>query len=83
MLIELESPQNINSVVIQENIKNGERVRNFIVEGYSNNSLSILNVGTCIGHKRIINFANLEIEKIRLNIHKSIDEPKIKNISIY
>jgi hypothetical protein len=83
LLIELESPQNINSLVNQEDIKNGERVRKFTVEGYSNNSWKILSEGSCIGHKRIITLDNSKVEKIKLTIQECIDEPQIKNFSIY
>jgi alpha-L-fucosidase len=81
-LLEFEKNEKLTHIIIQEDIKYGERVRKFIVEGYNNN-WEILNEGTCIGHKRIIRIDNVNISKIRLNILESIDEPRIKNFSIY
>ncbi|MCB0732655.1 MAG: alpha-L-fucosidase, partial [Ignavibacteriae bacterium] len=82
-LIDLNNVKQISSIVIQEDIKYGERVRKFIVEGFENNKWEILNEGTCIGHKRIINLPFIEVQKIRLIIKDSIDEPQIKTFSIY
>ena len=82
-LMEFNKSRNVSHIVIQEEIKKGERVRKYKIEGMIDNSWNIIDEGTCIGHKRIIRFEDIQIDKIRLTILESIDDPIIKNFTIY
>ncbi len=82
-LLKFKQATKIKHIVIQENIQYGERVRKFIVEGFVDKKWRILNEGSCIGHKRIIQIDNIKLERVRLSITQSTDIPLIKNLSIY
>jgi len=82
-ILELTNSSRINNIVIQENIRKGERVRKFIIEGFADNKWNTLSEGSCISHKRIIKLDNVLVEKIRLTIQESIDIPQIKSFKIY
>ncbi len=84
--LELVLPENskFDHLVLQENIKYGERVRKFSVEAFSNGKWKKINSGSCIGHKRIVRFPKpITATKIRLTISKAISEPIIKTFAVY
>ncbi len=81
--IVLNNPSKIKNIVIQEDIKQGERVRKFVIKGYINGKWTKLNEGSCIGHKRIIRIDNELVDKILLTITESIDIPQIKSFEVY
>ena len=81
--LKLTTPAQIDQVVIQEDIRLGERVREYVLE-YNNdaNWIELCN-GTCIGHKRIQNFIPVKVYAVQLRITRSTAEPVITNFSIY
>lgn len=79
----LPAKQLINHVVIQEDIKTGERIREYGLQAFINGKWQTIADGTCVGHKRIQNFDEVETNKIRLVIHKSTADPQIKNLCVY
>lgn len=83
--VELILPENtsFDHVVIQEDIAQGERVREFQLEYFKDGRWSRLTTGTCIGHKRIIKTAPVVAEGLRLSISRSTAEPNIKNLAVF
>ena len=81
--LSLNKPTQINHIIIQEEIFEGERVREFLVEGYRRGQWITLSQGTCIGHKRIENFNTVEVSKIRLIVVHATGKPIIKNLSLF
>ncbi|MFC1725058.1 alpha-L-fucosidase [candidate division KSB1 bacterium] len=81
--IETEKEIKINHVVIMENIREGERVREFVVEGFLDNEWKTLCSGSCIGHKYIHQFETVNVTKVRLTVSRSIAEPVIKDLSVF
>ena len=73
----------INHLIIQEDIRYGERIRSYEVQGLINGKWILLAKGKSIGHKRIEQFESIEINQLRLIIKDSEREPMIKNISAY
>ena len=82
-VINLNPKQLVNHVVIREDIRSGERVRQYKVEGLVNGEWKLLCTGESIGNKRIEDFPDTECSKIRLTIEKSIDIPEIKDFAVY
>jgi len=83
--IDIEFPEatKINQVVLQEDIIHGERTRSFSVEAIINGEWSTLCQGSVIGHKFVHVFDEVFTDKLRLKITAAIDEPLIKNFSVY
>ncbi len=75
--------QKVNQVVLMEDIAKGERVREFVLEGKTNNGWKSIFKGSCIGHKFIYRFDDIDVSAIRLNILASKGEPQLLNISAY
>ena len=79
----LPSARLINQIVIQEDIRQGERVREYTLEAYADGEWQKVAGGTCIGHKRIHRLTTFRAEKIRLTITKAIAKPQIKKLALY
>lgn len=78
--ITLPAKQIVNQVVLMEDITKGERVRAFVLEGKTNNGWKSIFTGSCIGHKFIYRFDDIDVSAIRLNILESKGEPQLLNI---
>ncbi|MCF6331834.1 MAG: alpha-L-fucosidase [Draconibacterium sp.] len=83
IILKLKEKQKVNQLVLLEEIALGERVREFVVEGKTANGWKKLSEGSCIGHKYIARFDEVEVSSFRLMIKKSVAEPVIKEFAIY
>jgi alpha-L-fucosidase len=81
--ISLKDNQEINHIILQENIAMGERVRKFVLEGKTQNGWQPIFEGSCIGHKFIHRFDDMEVSEVRLNILESKGEPQIKSFQVF
>ena len=80
----LPKPASFDHVVLQEDIRKGERVRAYVLEAKQGNTWINLAKGTCIGHKRIHQLDTpVAVEKIRLRIEKCTATPVISRLAIY
>ena len=68
---------------MQEDIRFGECIRKYEIEGLVDKKWQILTTGESIGHKRIEKFESIKVSQLRLIIKDSEREPIIKNISAY
>lgn len=81
--LKLPATTKINAIVIAEDIRQGERVRSYKVEGKVNGKWKTLATGSCIGHKRIEEIDPVEVSALRLQIGESLDLPVIAGFSVY
>lgn len=81
--ISLPSKSVVNYIVLQENIRLGQRVSNFGVEGLVNGQWQPVASGTTIGHKRILKIDPVETDRIRVTIRGARACPVITNVEIY
>jgi len=82
LTLELKDKEQIAYIVIMEEIKNGERVREYEISGYADGQWTKVAKGSCIGHKRIEPVKG-RFTKIKLEILQSESEPIIENLSVY
>ena len=73
----------LNHLVIQEDIKHGERIREYEVEGLVNGAWKPIASGQSVGHKRIERFDDFACEAVRLSVRQSTAEPMIKSFAAY
>lgn len=79
----LPTAQAIDHVVIMEDIRNGECVLEYVVEGYAGGEWKPLCSGSAIGHKKIDKIEPTRVEKIRLRCTKSPVQPKIRSLAVF
>ncbi|MFT7031608.1 MAG: alpha-L-fucosidase [Cyclobacteriaceae bacterium] len=81
--LKLPKSQKVSQIVLMEDISKGERVRKFILEGKTKKGWQIIFEGSCIGHKFIHRFDEMEISSLRLNILESKGEPQVLDFSVF
>jgi len=72
----------IDHVIVMERISEGERVREYVVEGMANGGWKELCRGVSIGHKRIERFEPIEVTRVRLRCTKSAATPLIRKLAV-
>ena len=75
-------PTQINHVVIMENIAEGERVREYIVEAMVDQEWTEICHGFSIGHKRIERFETIKASQVRFRCVSSIAVPLIQSLAV-
>ena len=84
MELNLPRPTRVDCVTIMEDIRHGERVRRYAVDGLApGNRWQQLCEGTSVGHKRIQSFDGVEVAKLRLRITESIAQPIVRSFVAY
>jgi alpha-L-fucosidase len=82
-----DAPTAIDRVVIQEDQRQGQLIRAYVVEVQlvGNDSIWMqLSNGTSIGHKKIDLFAApVTVTAVRLNVTKSVDTPRIRRFTAH
>jgi alpha-L-fucosidase len=80
----LQSPHMIDHVVIQEQIKYGERIRKYRIEGLTpGKQWQELAKGQSVGHKRIQPFKPVNLSRVRLVVTQSRAEPRVRSFACY
>ncbi len=84
VLLPLPKPSRIDHAVIMEEIAEGERVREYRVEGQTGaGTWTLLGAAQSIGHKRIHRFPAVEVAAVRLRVAQSAAEPRIRRLAVY
>ena len=73
----------IDHVALMEDISQGQRVLEYVVEGMVDNQWRELSRGTSIGHKKIDRFVPVMCNKVRLRCTKSLAEPIIRRFAAF
>ena len=83
LTLNLKSKQPVNYCIIQENIKNGERIRQYKIEAKVDGKWKTVCTGESVGYKRIEKFDPIEATALRLTVLQSIALPDITNFSAF
>jgi alpha-L-fucosidase len=83
LVITLPQKRTINTIVLEEMIKYGQRVQSFTIEAFDGTKYQPVFTGTTIGRKKIAVFAKQETNKLRITIPHSKAAPVVRNISAY
>ncbi len=85
--ISFEIPLNktawINHVVLKEDYRYGHRIREYVIEGYSESGWKVLAKGSAVGRMKIDPFLSMAVSKVRLRITKYADLPLIRSFAVY
>ena len=79
----VRTDETINTVMLQEDIRKGQRVESFTVEGWIGQEWRTLAEGTTIGYKRLLRFEDAKPGKIRVTIHGTRDVALIIKVGAY
>ena len=82
--LSLDEPTLINHVITMEDIIHGERVREYVIEGWlPDGHRQTIVEGTAIGHKKIDQFPPIKVSKVRFRPLKSVGTPLIRKLAVY
>jgi alpha-L-fucosidase len=81
--ITLAGRKTFDILLLQENIRAGQRVEKFILESWDNGRWKPVTEGTTIGYKRLLRFPAVTTNKVRLRILSSRLNPTIAEFGLY
>jgi alpha-L-fucosidase len=82
--LKLSDAQTVDHLQLREDIRKGERVREFVVEGcgVDGNWRTLLR-GTQIGARQLVPLPATKLTGLRLKVEKSIGQPVIRDFSVF
>jgi alpha-L-fucosidase len=84
LVLDLGKPTPVDHAIIMEDIREGERIRAYVVEGRSGTEWKPLAQGTAVGHKKIDRFAaSVEVSALRLRCTASEGIPVLRKLAAY
>jgi alpha-L-fucosidase len=81
--LSFDKPTTIDHVITMEDIRQGERVRKYVVEGYEQGDWRTIAEGISIGHKKIDRIDPVVVSKVRLRVTKCSAQPIIRELAAY
>lgn len=81
--LDLKHTTTIDHVITMEDILQGERVREYVIEALIDGSWKKIAEGTAIGHKKIDRFEPIKVSRVRLRVLKSAAPPIIRKLAVY
>lgn len=81
--IDLGQTKSFNVILLQEYIKQGQRVKSFDVEVWADGQWKKAAEGTTIGYKRLLRIEPVSTQKIKVNIRDATDCPVLCNMGLY
>jgi alpha-L-fucosidase len=79
----LNGEKTFNVLMLQENIRMGQRVEKFVLEYWTNGEWKKATEGTTIGYKRLLEFPIITTTKVRLRILSARLQPALAEIGLY
>jgi alpha-L-fucosidase len=83
VVLALPRGMRIDTVVLQEAIGEGERVRGYRLEGRVEGRWKVLGEGSAIGHKRIQPVTPEVVDAVRLAVSNAAGRPAIRRLAVY
>ncbi len=80
---QLPKKQTFDRLMLQENIRVGQRIEAFHLEAWSDNAWKIIARGTTVGYKRLLRFPAVTSRKVRLVIDSSRTSPTLSSFGLY
>jgi len=81
--LEITGQGQINHAILMEEIAEGERVREYVLEAMQDGKWIELVRGSAIGHKKIDCFESIRTDRMRLRVIKSVGIPLLRDFSLY
>jgi len=80
----LDAEKSVDHIVIQEDLKQGERIRRYVIEArLGDGSWGVIAKGESVGHKRIEAFSGIVTDRLRLRVTESTASPVIRAFEAY
>lgn len=81
--IRFKTAQNFNVLLLQENIRNGQRIEAFALDYWNGSDWQKAVDGTTVGYKRLLRLPAIKTNKVRLRILSSRLNPCLAELGLY
>ena len=81
--VKLRGPKTFNRLVLQEDLKLGQRVAAFTVEAHVDGTWKALAQETTVGFKRIVLLPEVTADAVRIRVDESLAKPFLTTIALY
>lgn len=81
--IDLGDPKKFNTILLQETLEFGQRVKSFLVEAWDGSAYKEIAKGTTIGYKRVLQFPEQMSSKLRVSITDSKASPVLSEVQVF
>ncbi len=81
--LKLDKEYSLNYLLLQEEIKLGQRVTKFLVHAYVNNGWRLIGQNTTIGYKRILDMKAIKTDQLRITFPAPNHGLMISNLELY
>ncbi|MGI6671353.1 MAG: alpha-L-fucosidase [Christensenellales bacterium] len=81
--LNLDAAQLVDHIVLMEDIRYGERIRAYVVEGFDGHKWRRLCAGSAIGHKKIDYFPAQTVCSLRLRVLHHVGVPKVRSMAAH
>ena len=81
--LDLRGEKTFNVLALQENIRVGQRIENFVFEYWDQGTWKKATEGTTVGFKRLLEFPTITTIKVRLRILAAREQPALAEIGLY
>jgi alpha-L-fucosidase len=79
--LDLPAPSTINGVILQEDIRHGQRVRSYVVEAMLDGQWVAISAGSSIGHEKIESFAPITTSTLRFRTITALADPILTRLA--
>jgi len=83
VVLRLPSRALVDHVIIEEDLRGGERVRGYRLWGRANGTWLPLGLGSAVGHKRIQPVPATLADAVRLDVTESVATPRIRRLAAF
>jgi alpha-L-fucosidase len=83
LIIELPTASAFDVVMLQESMKDGQRIEKFRIESWDGKQWVKLTEGTTVGYKRLLRFPLVKTKRLRLTIEKSRSTATLVTFNLY
>lgn len=83
LALAFEQPTTLDHVVLQEYIELGQRIRKFHIDAEVDGVWKPLAEGTSVGWKRILHFATVTTQRLRVVVDEAAACPTLRSIGVY
>ena len=81
--IDIQDNVPVNTLMLQENIAEGQRIEAFTVEASVNGAWNTIAEGTTVGYKRLVRFDSLIADKLRITITRTRADFSLNRVGLY
>ena len=81
--VKVKAPRLFNLIMLQEDIRLGQRISSFIVEALEDDGWKEIARGTTVGYKRILRIPDTAARKVRITITGAKATPVLAEVGLY